>query len=243
LDTEVDYAGFMSSPESPRADDPRARAARTKRDRTRRALLDAADTTFGSRGWARTRMEDIAAAAGVSAATAYNHFPTKHALVGHVFGPIIRPLRVQAEHDIAVGRPAADALKDQVIGLARLSGRYRTLMSAFWSAVEDYTARVGALADPDAPDADADPRLIAPVPLPLKLLIEYGQQRGELRGYPEATDLSGMVVTMLLARAVNRPEESPADLAEMLLTVMFGALKPELLLVDPCAERPFRDLR
>jgi AcrR family transcriptional regulator len=233
----------MSSPERPGVDDPRARAARTKRDRTRRALLDAADSAFGSRGWSRTRMEDIAAAAGVSAATAYNHFPTKHALVAHVFGPVIRPLRVQAEHDIAVERPAADALKDQIIGLARLSGRYRTLTSAFWAAVEDHTARVRALPDPNAPDADADPRLIAPVPLPLLLLIEYGQERGELRSFPDAIDFSGMLVNLLLIRAVNRPGESPADLAELLLTVMFGALKPELLLVDPCAERPFRDLR
>jgi AcrR family transcriptional regulator len=188
-------------------------------------------------------MEDIAVAAGVSAATAYNHFPTKHALVAHVFGPVIRPLRVQAEHDIAVGRPAADALKDQIVGLARVSSRYRTLTAAFWAAVEDHTARVGALADPDGPDADADPRLIAPVPLPIRLLIEYGQERGELRGYPDATDLSGMLVNMLLIRAVNRPGEPPADLAELLLTVMFGALKPDLLLADPCAERPFRDLR
>jgi AcrR family transcriptional regulator len=188
-------------------------------------------------------MEDIAAAAGVSAATAYNHFPTKHALVGHVFGPVIRPLRVQAEHDVAVGRSATDALKDQVIGLARLSGRYRVLMSAFWAAVEDHTLRVGVVADPDGPDADIDPRLIAPVPYPLQLLIEYGQQRGELRGYPVAKELAGMVVNILLMRAVNRPTESPADLAELLLTVMFGALKPELLLADPCAERPFRDLR
>jgi hypothetical protein len=85
--------------------------------------------------------------------------------------------------------------------------------------------------------------VIAPVPLPLQLLIEYGQQRGELRCYPDATDLSGMLVNILLLRTVNRPQESPADLAELLLTVMFGAVKPELLLLDPCAQRPFRDLR
>ncbi|MGI5130597.1 TetR/AcrR family transcriptional regulator [Pseudonocardia sp. CA-107938] len=233
----------MSQPEEPLADDPRARAARTKRDRTRRALLDAADSIFGSRGWGRTRMEDIAAAAGVSAATAYNHFPTKHALVGHVFDPVIRPLLVQAQHDIAIGRPAADALKDQVIGLARLSGRYRVLMSAFWAAVEDHTLRVGAVPDPEGPDADIDPRLIAPVPLPITLLIEYGQRRGELRTYPAPSEMSATIVNVLLMRAVNRPTESPADLAELLLTVMFGALKPELLIEDPCAERPFRDLR
>ena len=41
----------------------------------------------------------------------------------------------------------------------------------------------------------------------------------------------------------GRPTESPADLTEFLLTVMFGALKPELLIADPIAERPFHDLR
>ena len=41
----------------------RARAARTKRDRTRAALLSAADPAFAARGWARTRVEDIASAA------------------------------------------------------------------------------------------------------------------------------------------------------------------------------------
>ena len=65
-----------------RAAKSRARAARTKRDRTRAALLSAADPAFAARGWARTRVEDIASAAGVSNATAYNHFPTKHVLIG-----------------------------------------------------------------------------------------------------------------------------------------------------------------
>lgn len=232
----------MPSPDRRPASDSRARAAQTKRDRTRRALLDAADATFGSRGWARTRMEDIAAAAGVSAATAYNHFPTKHSLVGHVFGPVVHPLLVQAEHDIAVDRPVVAALKDQVIGLARVSGRYRTLTSAFWAGVEDYTLRVRTLADPEA-DAEGDPRLLAPVPTPLQMLIEHGQAQGVLRPYPPASEMSGFVVNMVLMRAVNRPTESPADLAELLLTVMFGALKPELLSADPIDERPFRDLR
>ena len=81
----------MAASEPAEPDDPRARAAQTKRDRTRRALLDAADATFGSRGWANTRMEDVAAAAGVSAATAYNHFPSKHVLVGCVYSPLVRP--------------------------------------------------------------------------------------------------------------------------------------------------------
>lgn len=242
FESPVGYAARMPSADRRDLSDPRARAAQTKRDRTRRALLDAADSTFGSRGWARTRMEDIAATAGVSAATAYNHFPTKHALVGHVFGPVVHPLLVQAEHDIAVDRPVVAALKDQVIGLARVSSRYRTLTSAFWAAVEDYTLRVRSLPQPDG-DIEGDPRVLAPVPAPLQMLIERGQAQGVLRAYPPAVELAGLVVNMVLMRAVNRPTESPADLSELLLTVMFGALKPELLSADPIVERPFRNLR
>jgi AcrR family transcriptional regulator len=217
-------------------DDPRARAAQTKRNRTRRALLDAADSTFGSRGWAQTRVEDIAAAAGVSAATAYNHFPTKHALLGHVYGPLVRPLIVQAERDIAAERSMVDALTDQVRALARTSFRYRKLTAAFWSAVQEYTIRV---AGPPDPEDDVDPRTLAPMPESVKMLVEHGQKTGELRAFPPATEISGMIINLLLLRSINRPNE-PADVtAELLLTVLFGALRPDLLTDPTRGERPF----
>src|SRR6185312_6960428 len=95
-----------SDPTRERASESRARAARTKRDRTRAALLSAADPAFAARGWARTRVEDIASAAGVSSATAYNHFPTKHVLIAQVYAPLLRNLRTQAYRDVRAGRPA-----------------------------------------------------------------------------------------------------------------------------------------
>ena len=222
------------------ADDPRARAARTKRDRTRRALLDAADSTFGSRGWARTRMEDIAQAAGVSAATAYNHFPTKHALLGHVYQPLVRPLLVQAEHDIRAGRSMVDAVEDQVRALCRITHRYRKLTAAHWAAVQEYTIRVEGPPDPD--DA-VDPRTLAPIPQALQVLVEHGQRTGELRAYPPAVEVSTLVVNLLLLRSVNRAEEPPHVTAELLLTVTFGALKPEMLITAESDERPFERAR
>jgi AcrR family transcriptional regulator len=214
-------------------EDPRARAARTKRDRTRRALLDAADSAFGSRGWARTRVEDIAQSAGVSAATAYNHFPTKHALLAQVYAPIINPLLAAARQDIAALRPVVEALSDQVKALCRLCARNRTLTSAFYAAASEYTIKIGALPDPDD---DADPRTLVPMTEALELLIAYGQGAGELRPYPSARDLSGLLVNTMLIRNVNRPGESADTTAELLLTVMFGVLRPEVL---ASAERPF----
>jgi AcrR family transcriptional regulator len=225
----------MSASEDLHADDdPRSRAARTKRDRTRRALLDAADTAFGSRGWARTRMEDIAQAANVSAATAYNHFPTKHALLGHVYAQYVKALMVQAQADIASGRHIVEAIEDQVRALCRLSVRNRALTAALWAAVTEYTNKLGG---PPDPHDDADPRTLAPVPNALQALIEHGQRTGELRSYPPAGEISGILVNTLLARSVSRPREVPDATAELLLSVLFGCLKPDLLMAR---DRPFR---
>lgn len=227
----------MSSADEPRAADPRVRAAQTKRDRTRRALLDAADATFGSRGWARTRIEDIAAAAGVSAATAYNHFPSKHSLIGHVYAPLVRPLSVQAERDVVAGRPVVAALEDQVRALTRTMSRHRELTASFFAAVQDYTIRVEGPADPTD---EIDPRLLAPVPEPIRILVEHGQRTGELRAYPPAEDVSTMVVNVILTRAMTRPGEPGDARAELLLTMLFGTLRPELLLNGAVDDRPFR---
>jgi AcrR family transcriptional regulator len=206
--------------------DPRARAAHTKRIRTRAALIAAADSAFSRRGWAATRMEDIADAAGVSAATAYNHFSAKHTLLGVVYEPHVRGLVRQAERDIADGRSVVEALVDQVNALARLSWYHRGLTTAFTAAVLDYTIRVGGPPDPDDP---ADPRILAPINRPLLLLIQHGQATGELRPYPPATEISGMIINLLLVRSINRREEPPTVTADLLLTILLGALRPDLV--------------
>lgn len=206
--------------------DPRARAAQTKRIRTRAALIAAADSAFSRRGWAATRIEDIADAAGVSSATAYNHFPTKHALLGVVYEPHVRGLIRQAEQEIAAGRSVVKALVDQVNALARLSWYHRGLTASFTAAVFDYTVRVGQAQDPDD---HADPRTIAPIHLALLLLIQHGQATGELRDYPPAVEISGMIVNLLLVRSVNRREEPPAVTTDLLLTMLFGAVRPEIV--------------
>jgi len=181
-------------------------------------------------------MEDIAAAAGVSAATAYNHFPSKHALVGHLYSPLIQPLLVQAEQDIAEHRPVVDALCDQVKALARITFRYRSLTAAFWSAMQEYTIRVAGPADPTD---DIDPRTLANIPESIRVLVEHGQRTGEVRRFPSAFEVSALIVNMLLIRSINRPHELPEVTSEMLLTVMFGILRPDLLVNAGDDGRPF----
>lgn len=76
-----------------------ARPAKTsppKRDR----VLDAAWRVFVRHGYARATMDEIAAAAGVSKRTVYDHFTSKERL----FGAIVRRRRDEMLSGIAVGR-------------------------------------------------------------------------------------------------------------------------------------------
>lgn len=55
-----------------------------KSSRTRRRLLDAAARIFKERGYAGTRLEDIADAAAIRAASVYYHFDSKEELLAEV---------------------------------------------------------------------------------------------------------------------------------------------------------------
>jgi AcrR family transcriptional regulator len=206
-----------------RGDDARARAARTKRTRTRAALIAAADAAFSARGWAATRVEDIATEAGVSAATAYNHFPTKHVLIGVVFAPHVATLLVQADRDIARQRPVLEALSDQIDALARLSYYHRGLTAAFTAAVLEYAIRTERTPDPAD---DLDPRNVVPMIAPLLRLVSYGQESGQLRADPSAVEISSAVVNLLLVRSLNHKDEPAEATAELLRTLLFRTMTP-----------------
>ena len=53
-------------------------------DRKRAAILEAAVAEFRHAGYAATSMDRVAASAGVSKRTVYNHFPSKEALFAHI---------------------------------------------------------------------------------------------------------------------------------------------------------------
>jgi AcrR family transcriptional regulator len=197
-------------------------------------LLNAARERFERDGWADTRMDDIADAAGVSIATAYNHFSSKHALLAHVYAPLLT-----AEQDRSRGRddPAMStsrALELHVRDLASLAvGRHRVLSGALTQALREYSARVprppttvdGAFEDVE------DPRLIAPMAAEVTRLIANGQQRGEFHRFPPAARVGQLIAQQLLTAAADYPNDAPAVTANTILALVFGALHPQLLIV------------
>lgn len=58
-------------------------------DRKRKAILDAAVAEFRQSGYEATSMDRIAASAGVSKRTVYNHFPSKEALFSQILQMLV----------------------------------------------------------------------------------------------------------------------------------------------------------
>jgi AcrR family transcriptional regulator len=68
---------------------------RTSSDRTRRQILDAAYESFYAKGFTRSSVDEIAAMAGVTKRTLYNHFESKDALLAAV---------LEMQHSLSLSR-------------------------------------------------------------------------------------------------------------------------------------------
>jgi AcrR family transcriptional regulator len=78
---------------------------------TRRAVLAAARASFGSRGYAQTSVDGIAAAARVTKGAVYHHFAGKEALFRAVFAEVEAEARARA---IGAGDPSGSPI-DQIV--------------------------------------------------------------------------------------------------------------------------------
>lgn len=197
-------------PAASRADTGRARAAETKRTRSRERLVAAAADLFAERGWHRTRVEDIADRAGLSVATAYNHFPTKVHLLTAASAPLLQPVIDSADRDVADGVPALEAVHRSVHLLARIARENASLTQAVLAALPD-------IFDMDRSDPERGrQRVRVEYDRPLITIIEAGQRRGELAPHLDAEDVAMLVTGTLLLRVLTRPTESAAETGDTL---------------------------
>ena len=116
---------------------------RRQAEQTRVLLLDAAARVFARKGFARARIDDVAAEAGSSKGAVYHHFPSKHAL-----------FRALMAHRAAGLEPLGD-LADRSSSLAELIDGLVDLWLERTREHREETAlaleaRVRALHDPEA---------------------------------------------------------------------------------------------
>ncbi|WP_431921238.1 TetR/AcrR family transcriptional regulator [Nonomuraea jabiensis] len=185
-------------------------AGDVKRERTRAVLLGAARALFTERGWYRTRIEDVAAAAGVSAATAYNHFKSKQILMGSVYRPLVGRLSKSVELALGDESDPVDAILRHFYDVAALARRRQRLTESLVAAMHEQTIRHGQVtAEPD----EADVRHLVPLYTMLARLMEHGQRRGVLRSGPSVIAGAAFCTDTLLHHALNLHEESAHDTA------------------------------
>jgi AcrR family transcriptional regulator len=184
------------------------------------AIIDAAYEAIAEQGAAGASMDDIAARAGVSKPTLYQHFSSKDELVVNVSMRLMRT----SERALAAREPGVPALEH----LARTLQEGLVRRAGLWSA-RVVIPRAAANANPEYR------RQLSAVQAVLARLVEEAKETGEI-----APHLPTPVVVRMLQRLFRGDYEdllvdgevSAEELGRVLISVTFDGLRPR---VQPCA--------
>lgn len=99
---------------------PRTPAPTRLTDRKRAAILDAAVAEFRATGYEATSMDRIAASAGVSKRTVYNHFPGKDVLFAQILETMLERAHAEAARPYRSDAPLREQLLEVVKAKLRL---------------------------------------------------------------------------------------------------------------------------
>jgi AcrR family transcriptional regulator len=110
------------------------------RARKRDAITQAARLVFGRQGYSRTSIDAIAAEAGVSTRTIYNHFPGKE----HLFASVLTASATQVATSVVEGAAVAFAepldVERALVGLGRLLAAQQTAFPEHFAMVRQIDA-------------------------------------------------------------------------------------------------------
>ncbi|MGH1561656.1 TetR/AcrR family transcriptional regulator [Mumia sp. DW29H23] len=104
-----------------------------KSHRTRERILDAAARVLGSKGYAGTRLQDVAAEAGIQAPAIYYYFGSRDELIAEVM--YVGAHRVRGHvADVLAGLPAETGAMDRILAAVEAHLRYELLISDYTTA-------------------------------------------------------------------------------------------------------------
>lgn len=132
--------------------DPKVSLRARFRTATREAILEAAAGLLGSDGGAQTRMEDIAARAGVAVGTVYNYFEDRKALVSALLESRTRSLLDELDAGAAparkssapgVGAPAPEVFHAELIHFVEALSRHVESNRFLFNVLQDEVGQRG----------------------------------------------------------------------------------------------------
>ena len=208
-------------PMAPSAKPLSGRAARAAE--RRQAILDAALDEFVARGFAATRLDDVANRAGVAKGTIYLHFKDKEAL----FQELIRTALVPLIGRLAAPPPAGGSVRAALEGFAKTFAQevVATRRGDIVRLIVSEGARFPAIADFYYREA------VSRGMAGMRALIEVGIKSGEIRQqgltrFPQIV-VAPAIVAVIWQGLFGR--HAPLDATEMLrvhLDLIFGERRP-----------------
>ncbi len=185
----------------------------------REAIVEAALEEFIARGFAATRLDDVASRAGVAKGTIYLHFKDKQTL----FEELIRTAIVPMVERLAVAMPPDGSVRDTLEAFARI------FIQEVATTRRGDIIRLIVAEGPRFPAiADFYYREVVSRGLAaMRALIEVGIARGEIRA-PQLASFPQIVVAPALVGVIWKSlfeRHSPLDVNEMLrvhLDLIFG---------------------
>ena len=209
-----------SQPALPKAAPPKPPSSRAERTLERRqAIIDAAMDEFIARGYAATRLDDVARRAGVAKGTIYLHFKDKESMFEELIRTAIVPLLGRLAAPPSLGGSVRDALEGfarmfiQEVATTRRGDIVRLIVAEGprFPAIADFYYR----------------EVISRGLAAMRALIELGIARGEIR-QPELARFPQIVVAPAIVAVIWKSlfeRHSPLDAIEMLrvhLDLIFG---------------------
>src|SRR5512138_1000856 len=200
-------AARASDPKVVSAELPLIKLNRAERAAERRqAIIEAAMEEFISRGFAATRLDDVASRAGVAKGTIYLHFKDKEAL----FEELIRTAIVPLVNRLAAGPPSLEgSVRDMIEGFVR------TFLHEVTTTRRGDIVRLIVAEGPRFPEiADFYYREVVSKGLAgMRAAIALGIARGEIRNkeleqFPQiliAPALIAVIWQSLFSKHANRP--------------------------------------
>ena len=168
-------------------------------------LLDAALLHFGSKGYAATRTETVAAAAGVSKGTLYLYYPSKQELFKAVIETNLAQLIAEGTGYVDAYTGATPALLAQ-------------LLLAWWQRVGNTPAaaihRIVLAESANFPEVARyyDAAVIQPAEALLARVLERGMARGEFLPLP-VREVTRALIAPLIFLSLRRMDPGPAEWA------------------------------